>query len=294
MFNKNNKISVSYILLICLTVFLSLVFFTAFFLLDKIEPLVGDLGNIFKHEENSVLEPDAQQKLTVSQETENYESIIARYSNYLNSNYLIVVNKENPLPEGYAEPTLSSVSNSARKLEERAAAALQELFAAADEAGCKRHVVISGYRTAEEQTTAFNTKVQEFMNSGYTQPEAELRATATVAKAGESEFQTGFLVEIGENRTMTSDDFVKTDLYNFLKDNAHLYGFIIRYPESKSAVTGYEFNSMIFRYVGNVDSSTYIYENNLTLEEYIDYMKIAKLDAEQKLEFFNQKNEGES
>ena len=84
---------------------------------------------------------------------------------------------------------------------------------------------------------------------------------------------------------MTSDDFVSTDLFNFLKENAHHYGFILRYPENKSNITGFNFNSMVFRYVGSVESSTYIYENNITLEEYIDYLKIAKLDAEQKLQF---------
>ena len=47
---------------------------------------------------------------------------------------------------------------------------------------------------------------------------------------------------------------------------------------------------MVFRYVGNVVSSTYIYENNLSLEEYIDYIRIAKLDAEQNLEFLRENN----
>lgn len=280
--SKNNKISILYISSVLSAVFLSLVFFSLFFLTDKIQPVID---NIFADSGQETPVDGADNKLTVSQETENYEAIISKYTNYLNSSYFIVVNKDNPLPEDYSEPTLATLSNSARKLEERTASAFEELIAAADSAGCTKHIVISGYRTADEQASAFNESVQSYMSGGYTQSEAEIRASMSVAKPNESEFQTGLLVEIAETRTMTSADFVNTDLYKFLRDNAHRYGFIFRFPENKSNITGFEFNSMILRYVGNAESSTYIYENNLTIEEYIDYMKIAKLDAEQKLEF---------
>lgn len=280
--NKNNKVFTLYIVSVCIAVFVTLVIFAAVFLSDIIAPTVD---SIISNDEPNTTEDGGSNKLTVSQETENYEALISKYANYLSSSYLTVVNHENPLPEDYSAPQLSSISNSARQIEEKAAAALEQLFAAADEAGFKKHVVLSGYRTADEQTAAYNSKVQSYMSSGYTQTESETRAALTVAKAGESEYQTGLLVEISESRNMTSDDFVNSGLYGFLKENAHLYGFILRYPEGKNNVTGYDFNSMIFRYVGSVDSSTYIYENNLTLEEYLDYIKIAKLDAEQELEF---------
>ncbi len=282
-----NKIVALYILATIITLVITLILFSVFFLSDKIVPFFGSI--IERANETSSGE-DVSPKLTVSQETENYQALIDKYTNYLNSNYLIVVNSENPLPEDYAPPALSSISNSARQLEERAAAALEQLIAAADAAGCERHIVISGYRSAEEQTQAFNTQVQAYMASGYTQTEAEALSAASVARAGESEFQTGLLVELGESRNMTSDEFINTDFYNFLKDNAHLYGFVLRYPENKETITGYSFNSMVFRYVGNVESSTYIYENNLSLEEYIDYIRIAKLDAEQNLEFLRENN----
>ena len=52
-----------------------------------------------------------------------------------------------------------------------------------------------------------------------------------------------------------------------LLNNAYKYGFILRYPEGKEDITGYNFESWHYRYVG-IDVATYIYENNITLEEY--------------------------
>ena len=52
-----------------------------------------------------------------------------------------------------------------------------------------------------------------------------------------------------------------------MRDHAHEYGFIIRFPEGKEAETGYLYEAWHYRYVG-IDIATYIYENNITLEEY--------------------------
>ena len=52
-----------------------------------------------------------------------------------------------------------------------------------------------------------------------------------------------------------------------MKDNAHKYGFILRYPKNKENITGYMFESWHYRYVG-IDIAKYIYENNITYEEY--------------------------
>ncbi len=280
---SKNNVSFLYIFSIILAAVLTVIVFCVFFLSDKLTPV---FDKVMENKSNTEISSNpTENKLTVSQDSDNYKALVDKYTNYLNSSYLIVVNKDNPLPEDYKTMSVSSVENSARQLETRAAEALSELFAAANEAGYKKHVVISGYRTEAEQETAFNTKLKSFMDGGYTATEAETKATAVVAKPGCSEFQTGLLVEIAETRNMTSEDFASTELFTFLKENAHRYGFILRYPENKSNVTGYDFNSMVFRYVGSVESSTYIYENNLTLEEYIDYLKIAKLYAEQKLQF---------
>ena len=64
--------------------------------------------------------------------------------------------------------------------------------------------------------------------------------------------------------------FPETESYKWLKENAHKYGFIQRYPEDKVDITGYNFESWHYRYVG-VEAATYIYENNITFDEYYAY-----------------------
>ena len=54
----------------------------------------------------------------------------------------------------------------------------------------------------------------------------------------------------------------------WVAENAHRFGFIIRYPQGRTAETGYEYEPWHLRYVG-VDAATYIYENNLILEDYL-------------------------
>ena len=91
------------------------------------------------------------------------------------------------------------------------------------------------------------------------------------AVPGYSEHQTGLAVDIS-----TIDDGLtnnKTKAYEYLEKNSYKYGFILRYPKDKTNITGYAYEAWHFRYVGNI--STFIYENNLTLEEYIyNYIEI--------------------
>jgi D-alanyl-D-alanine carboxypeptidase len=55
-----------------------------------------------------------------------------------------------------------------------------------------------------------------------------------------------------------------------MKDNAHKYGFILRYPKGKEYITGYNYEPWHYRYVG-IDVATKIYELNITYEEYYAY-----------------------
>lgn len=74
-------------------------------------------------------------------------------------------------------------------------------------------------------------------------------------KAGYSENQTGYMIEITYN--------------NWLNDNAYKYGFILRFPENKKSITGYSKNNY-YRYVGK-DIAKFIYENDISFEEYYAY-----------------------
>lgn len=89
-----------------------------------------------------------------------------------------------------------------------------------------------------------------------------------IAMAGHSEHQTGLAIDVSTKDTGLTLYFENTLSFHFLKNNAYKYGFILRYPKDKTEITGYGYEPWHYRYVG-VEVAKYIYENNLTLEEYI-------------------------
>ena len=91
-----------------------------------------------------------------------------------------------------------------------------------------------------------------------------------LAKPGYSEHQTGLSIDVGTKDSGLTIHFENTLAFKTLKENAHLFGFILRYPKDKEELTGYAYEPWHFRYVGPVHAKI-IYENNLTLEEYFYY-----------------------
>ena len=70
--------------------------------------------------------------------------------------------------------------------------------------------------------------------------------------------------------TAYKNTFKDTPEAKWLKENAYKYGFILRYPEEFEEVTGITFEPWHYRYVGK-DIAKYIYENNITFDEYYAY-----------------------
>ena len=121
--------------------------------------------------------------------------------------------------------------------------------------------VTTGYRSYSFQSTLYNNYVK---NDG-------IEAADTYsARPGYSEHQLGYSADLTNASLVSFDDFKNTNEYKWLQDNAYKYGFILRYPEGKEYITGYMFESWHYRYVG-VDIAKYIYENNITYEEYYEY-----------------------
>lgn len=89
------------------------------------------------------------------------------------------------------------------------------------------------------------------------------------ARAGYSEHQTGLALDvIAPGGTLNG--FKNTQQFVWMRDNAHRFGFILRYGDGMEYITGYKFEPWHYRYVG-VDAATFIYENDLTFEEYYAY-----------------------
>ena len=185
------------------------------------------------------------------------------------TNMLVLVNKEQALPSDYIPDDLvipnvefSFTGEFERNfLREEAAVQLEQLFNDALENGIEVFAV-SGYRSYDRQDTIYSNNIKRW---------GEERTNAVSAVPGHSEHQTGLAMDITSRSVglQLTQEFGKVEEGIWIKENAHKHGFIIRYLEGKEEITGYEYEPWHLRYVG-IDASTYIYENNLTLEEFFN------------------------
>ena len=173
---------------------------------------------------------------------------------------LMVVNRWNELPEDY-EVELVELFNG-KEVDERIYPYLQEMFDAAREEGIYP-IVREGYRTEAEQQAMFDEKVQAYRSEGYSRARAERTAKEWVALPGTSEHQLGIAVDINADKEKCSNE----EVYAWLAENAHKYGFILRYPQGKVSITGISYEPWLYRYVG-AEAAKEIYEQGICLEEY--------------------------
>ena len=180
-------------------------------------------------------------------------------STNLNTNYLLV-NKFNYLDSSYIPNNLELLDNSYAKsgiyLVKEAKDNIERLIGDAKSDGMNIRV-ISAYRSYTYQENLYNNYVK---NDGVE------NADTYSARPGYSEHQTGLVVDV----TKAYDDFnnfENTDEYNWMKENASNYGFILRYPKDKENITTYSFEAWHYRYVG-VELAKKIKASNLTFDEY--------------------------
>lgn len=185
--------------------------------------------------------------------------------NNINTNdYLILVNNNNGLSKSYKPRNLTIpnikftylVNNEERYVSEVIIKPLENLVNEAKNEG----IILlgnSGYRSYNSQKNLFNSRVKS---------QGLENAESYVAKAGFSEHQTGLCIDItNENEFLIQG----TKEGDWLENNCYRFGFIIRYPLGKEDITGIEYEPWHIRYVGE-EAAKYIYENNITLEEYLE------------------------
>lgn len=196
-------------------------------------------------------------------------------------NILVLANKDYSLQPSYTPPdlvrpnvTFSFGDEQVEKAQMRkeAGTALEEMFQAANEDGYKLFAV-SGYRSYKRQQEVFQAEVNS---------KGDTKAREAVAYPGTSEHQTGLAMDISSESQSyeLTEAFGTTPEGKWLEDNAHNYGFILRYMKGREDITKYQYESWHYRYVGK-DAATIIYENNWTLEEFFNHVKALekKVDA---------------
>lgn len=175
---------------------------------------------------------------------------------------LLLVNQWNSLPDGYA-PELTELWNG-ESVDSRIYPDLQEMFDDARAVGLNPYVN-SGYRTAQVQQSLMDEEINDYMVQGYSEAEARRLAEQWVAVPGTSEHQLGLAVDISMEDTATQ---TTSDMWQWLMKNSYKYGFVLRYPEDKTDITGISYEPWHYRYVGR-EAAEEIYRSGLCLEEYL-------------------------
>ena len=170
----------------------------------------------------------------------------------LNKGYSMLVNKFNRLSDDYDPGDLVNISNQYAYenhiMKEEAYSSYVRMWRAANDEDLVL-IVNSSYRTFQQQKNEHDRA-----GDGY------------AARPGHSEHQTGLALDI-VTYDIIGNAFEETDEFRWLINNAHKYGFILRYPKGKEYLTGYNYESWHYRYLG-VDLASKVFESGLTFDEY--------------------------
>ncbi|MBU3135230.1 M15 family metallopeptidase [Clostridium gasigenes] len=198
----------------------------------------------------------------IDNSNEPSEDIEKGESNVEYNPMLMMVNDKHWLDESFVPANLEKVnipfsgasSDEEMHMEYEGAKAVEKLIDGALKDGIALYG-ISGYRSYQLQQNIYDINVanngQEYTNN-------------YVAIPGRSEHQMGLAMDLGDE----TGNLIKNGTeVEWVRENAHLYGFIVRYPKGKEDITGYKYEAWHIRYVG-ISVATEIYNRNIAFEEY--------------------------
>ena len=137
-------------------------------------------------------------------------------------------------------------------------------------------VVCSAYRTNVTQQRLYNNKIARLRAAGYGWTSARKEAARWVAPPGTSEHQTGMALDIVSYQyQLLNKQQENTPEQKWLMEHCWDYGFVLRYPEDKTEITGIGYEPWHYRYVGRAAAKT-MQESGLCLEEYLEALKTAE------------------
>ncbi|MEZ7110469.1 M15 family metallopeptidase [Clostridioides difficile] len=197
---------------------------------------------------------DSEQDVEVNSQNKNHSNSISN---------ILLVNKTNGISKNYTPENITKVNipfveeatEEEKQMAGEPAKAVEDLVKQANSEGIQ-FLGSSAYRSYDTQLDTYTRRVKS---------QGREKADAYVAKPGYSEHQTGLCIDL----TNPERWFVgSTKEAKWLEENAHKFGFIIRYPEGKEDITGTAYEPWHIRYVGK-DAAEEIYSKGLTLEEYL-------------------------
>ena len=183
------------------------------------------------------------------------------YKTDFSKGYGILCNKFYELgeyvPEDLVDVSIKYYYGSAKKVRSEVYEAFKEMWNDANQEGIYL-IIDSAYRDYDSQVRVYKEK-EDYRGIEY--------ADSIAARPGFSEHQTGLSLDIYSKDNTVSETFKDSKAYAWLLENAHKYGFILRYPEGKQKITGFKYESWHYRYLG-VDLATKVYNEGITYDEY--------------------------
>ena len=191
-----------------------------------------------------------------------------------NGQLITLVNPWHKIPENYTVE-LTPI-NDQYQVASIAYADYLDMIRACENAG-HQPAVCSAYRTQEYQQDLFDNKVKRLLKdypNKYTQEEAQVIAARSVAVPGTSEHQLGLALDIIDNRNWRLDESqAQMPTQQWLMENSWKYGWILRYPNEKSEITGIIYEPWHYRYVGRAVAAE-IHELGVCMEEYLQMLTV--------------------
>ena len=249
----------------------------------------------FSFDRGTDVDNDTEKKPVKTYTTDdyNYAEVLSDAAknaiNQTSEDYLLLINKTYPVGANFTVSSLKKLDTKYTsggktvELEINAALAAEALMAEMRACGFDKVTITSGYRSYSYQKTLFDKYFAEekAKNPGLSDEKIKEIVLGYSAEPGYSEHHSGLVIDFitsgmndlinyGSETPNNSGDrgFAETEEYKWLLENAHKFGFILRYPENKVNETKYNYESWHFRFVG-VDAATKIHNNNITLEKYL-------------------------
>lgn len=209
-----------------------------------------------------------------------YITDVSAYLGSINSSDPFIstlVNKQTPIEEDFEPADLVIIPEAySRKdkeifLDKTALNALMAMMNDMNAQGITDIHVQSSYRSHAYQNMLFNMYIDEEMEeNGLSLEEATAKANKYSARPEHSEHRTGLCVDFSTKSigSAVDDIFETTEAFEWLKQNAWKYGFILRYPEDKIDITGYQYESWHYRFVG-LEKASFIHQTGICYEEYL-------------------------
>ncbi len=213
--------------------------------------------------------PDSETEPPPSEYPYEYQIDIDEYLPYIctqnNRDFLTVANRYHPVGRDYKPADLIDVA-SGKQVRQTVKYALDAMTEEMKALNVYDTWPQSCYRSYSYQENLYNRYKNDEKKKYPNLSDAEIEAIVDTysARPGTSDHQLGMTIDFSP----IEYEYEDTKAFKYMKDNAHKFGFILRYPEGKEHITGYSYEPWHWRFVGR-EAATFIYENNLTLEEYM-------------------------